>query len=314
MLTKSGYQTLVCDNLTRGHKEFTKWGVFVEVDLGNYELLKRVFFSYPIRAVIHFAGYAYVGESVFDPQSYYLNNVRTTLNLLQVMLEYNVKLLIFSSTCSTYGNPMQIPMNESHPQSPVNPYGWSKLMIERILKDYSAAYDLKHVSLRYFNAAGADPDTEIGEWHEPETHLIPLVLDVAAGRREDVKIFGTNHDTPDGTCIRDYVHVTDLAMAHKGALEFLLDGGHSEVFNLANGNGFSVREVIRMAECVTGAVIKTVDSDRRHGDPAILIGNSEKARQVLRWNPRYSDLEKIIETSWNWHKGSQYRRYCRWPD
>ena len=279
-----------------------KWGEFIEVDLDDYASLKRIFLSYPIRAVIHLAGYAYVDESVVDPQSYYLNNVRATLNLLQLMLEHNVKLLVFSSTCSTYGNPIKIPMDESHPQSPINPYGWSKLMIERILKDYSTSYNIRHVSLRYFNAAGADPDAEIGEWHEPETHLIPLALDVAVGRKEEVKIFGTDYDTPDRTCIRDYVHVTDLADAHKAALEFLLDGGHSETFNLGNGNGFSVLEIIRMAERVTGSVIKAANSDRRPGDPAILIGSFEKARQVLRWNPRYSDLSEIIGTSWNWHK------------
>ena len=251
---------------------------------------------------MHFAAFTYVGESVEDPQKYYQNNVKNTLNLLQVMLEENVKYFVFSSTCATYGNPVEIPITESHPQNPINPYGKGKLMVETVLKDYSDAYRLKYASLRYFNAAGADPEGEVGELHDPETHLIPLILDVAAGRREDIKIFGTDYDTPDGTCIRDYIHVTDLAEAHILALEYLQNGGESDFFNLGNGNGFSVKEVIETAEEITGKDIKAAEAERRAGDPPILVGSSTKAKETLNWNPKYDELSKIIETAWNWHK------------
>jgi len=218
------------------------------------------------------------------------------------MLEENVKYFVFSSTCATYGNPVEIPITENHPQNPINPYGKGKLMVETVLKDYSDAYGLKYASLRYFNAAGADPEGEVGEMHNPETHLIPLILDVAAGRREDIKIFGTDYDTPDGTCIRDYIHVTDLAEAHIIALEYLQNGGESDFFNLGNGNGFSVKEVIETAEEVTGKDIKAVEAGRRAGDPPILVGSSDKAKEKLNWKPKYDELSTIIETAWNWHK------------
>ena len=301
-LTKKGYGTLVFDNLVNGHKEFIKWGDFIQGDLENIEELRLVFKKYSIKAVMHFAGFAYVGESVVDPQKYYLNNLKNTINLLQVMLEYNVKYIIFSSSCATYGNPLKIPIEENHPQNPINPYGQTKLMIEKILKDYSIAYGLKYVSLRYFNAAGADIDCEIGEWHEPETHLIPIALDAAIGKREGVKIFGTDYDTKDGTCIRDYIHVTDLADAHILALEYLMDGGESEIFNLGNGNGFSVKEVIEKAMKITGNNIKIFPEKRRVGDPVVLIGSSKKARETLLWTPKYDNIEFIIETAWGWHK------------
>ncbi len=301
-ISKKGIKTVIFDNLSYGHRDFVKWGTFEQGDLGNIEDIRSVFKKYPIEAVMHFAAFTYVGESVENPQKYYMNNVKNTLNLLQVMLEENVKYFVFSSTCATYGNPVEIPITESHPQNPINSYGKGKLMVETVLKDYSDAYGLKYASLRYFNAAGADPDGEVGELHEPETHLIPLILDVAAGRRENIKIFGTDYDTPDGTCIRDYIHVTDLAEAHILALEYLQNGGESDFFNLGNGNGFSVKEVIETAREVTGKDIKAAEAERRPGDPPILVGSSNKARKTLNWNPQYDDLSKIIETAWNWHK------------
>ena len=301
-ISKKGIKTVIFDNLSYGHRDFVKWGTFEKGDLGNIEDIRSVFRKYPIEAVMHFAAFTYVGESVEDPQKYYLNNVKNTLNLLQVMLEENVKYFVFSSTCATYGNPVEIPITENHPQNPINPYGKGKLIVETVLKDYSDAYGLKYASLRYFNAAGADPDGDVGELHDPETHLIPLILDVAVGKREDIKIFGTDYDTPDGTCIRDYIHVTDLAEAHILALEYLQNGGKSDFFNLGNGNGFSVKEVIETARKVTGKNIKAAEADRRPGDPPILVGSSDKAKEKLNWNPKYDKLSKIIETAWNWHK------------
>ncbi|CDG64413.1 MAG: UDP-glucose 4-epimerase [Methanobacterium sp.] len=301
-LTRAGYETVVLDNMSYGHHDFLKWGVFEEVDLGDLESIRNVFQKYEIEAVMHFAAFTYVGESVEDPQKYYLNNLRNTLNLLQVMNEFEVRKLVFSSTCATYGNPQKIPLTEDHPQNPINPYGQGKLMVEKVLKDYSSAYGLRYVSLRYFNAAGADPEGEVGERHDPETHLIPLILDAAMGRREDIKIFGTDYPTPDGTCIRDYIHVTDLADAHIKALKYLEAGGKSEVFNLGNGNGFSVREVIEEARKVTGKEIKATETERRPGDPPVLVGSSQKAHEILKWQPKYADLDKIISTAWEWHK------------
>jgi UDP-glucose 4-epimerase len=262
--------------------------------------------KYNPKAVMHFAAYAYVGESVEKPSKYYHNNVVGTLTLLEAMRSCGIDKIIFSSTCATYGMPEQIPIPEDHPQNPINPYGRSKLMIEWILKDFATAYDMRYVSLRYFNAAGADPDAEIGEDHDPETHLIPLVLDVATGKRDHLKIFGTDYDTPDGTCIRDYIHVTDLSDAHLLALEYLMNGEESNVLNLGNGNGFSVKKVIATALKITGCNIKCVESERRSGDPPILVGSSDKIKKSLGWNPAYYNLDAIIETAWRWHlKNSQ---------
>ncbi|MBF0560170.1 MAG: UDP-glucose 4-epimerase GalE [Nitrospirae bacterium] len=308
VLHGKGYETLVVDNLSRGHRELVKWGEFVQGDIGDAAFLRRVFDDYHVDAVMHFAAFAYVGESVADPGKYYQNNVSNTLTLLNVMKEKGVGRFIFSSTCSTYGVPSQIPITEEHSQCPINPYGESKLMVERILRDFGVAYGLKSISLRYFNAAGADIDAEIGEWHEPETHLIPLVLDAAMGRREDISIFGTDYKTPDGTCIRDYVHVTDLADAHVLALEYLSAGGDSNAFNLGNGSGFSVREVIDVARKVSGRNIKAAECPRRAGDPPVLVGSAEKAQKCLKWTPVYGKLESIIETAWIWHKQFN-RRY-----
>ncbi len=301
-LNRQGYETVVFDNLSFGHGDFVKWGTFEQGDLSKIEDIRRVFKKYPIEAVMHFAAFTYVGESVEDPQKYYLNNLRNTLNLLQGMLEENVKYLVFSSTCATYGTPREIPITEEHPQNPINPYGKGKFMVEQILLDYSRAYDFKYVSLRYFNAAGADPDSEIGELHQPETHLIPLILDVAAGKRDHIGIFGTDYPTPDGTCIRDYIHVLDLADAHIKALKYLQENHESDVFNLGNGQGFSVKEVIETAENVTGKKVKIKEVERRSGDPPVLVGSSAKAQEILGWRAEYPDLSDIIETAWKWHQ------------
>ena len=301
-LAGAGYTPVAYDNLVYGHSQSVKWGPLEEGDIGDRRRLETVLKRYKPIAVMHFAAYAYVGESVENPAKYYRNNVAGTLTLLESMRHYDIHNIIFSSTCATYGMPEQIPIGEDHPQYPINPYGRSKLMIEWILQDFAVAYDLKFVSLRYFNAAGADPDTEIGEDHDPETHLIPLILDAALDRRDHLKIFGTDYSTSDGTCIRDYIHVSDLADAHLLALKYLRDGGESNVFNLGNGNGFSVREVIEAAGELTGCDIPCVESERRPGDPPVLIGSSDKIRKILGWDPVYNSLESIIDTAWRWHK------------
>lgn len=300
-LNKRGYKTVVFDNLSNGHRDAVKWGELVIGDLGDKEQLDQVFKKYPIEAVLHFAAFIEVGESVKDPQKYYLNNLKNTLNLLEVMMKNNVKKLIFSSTAATFGNPIKDLIDETHPQNPINPYGQAKLMVEKVLNDYSKAYDFRSVALRYFNACGADLDTEIGENHNPESHLIPLILDAVIGKREDIKIFGTDYPTQDGTCIRDYIHVTDLADAHILALEYLLNGGKSENFNLGNGEGFSVRQVIDMVKKITGKDFKVTEVERREGDPAVLVASSEKIKSVLGWKPK-NNLEVIIDSAWKWHQ------------
>ncbi|MFA7676394.1 MAG: UDP-glucose 4-epimerase GalE [Candidatus Shapirobacteria bacterium] len=301
-LTKQGFKTVVFDNLSSGKKELVKWGEFFEGDLGNIESIREVFTKYQIEAVLHFAAFKAVGESVTNPQKYYLNNVSNTLNLFKVMMENKVNKFIFSSSAATFGNPQYIPIDEKHPQSPINPYGETKLIIEHIMRDYSAAYDFNYVALRYFNACGADLKAETGEWQGSSSNLIPLTLDAAIGAREEIGIFGTDYPTPDGTCIRDYIHVTDLAEAHVLALKYLLDGGQSECFNLGNGKGFSVREVVDMAKKVTEIDFKVSEKERRAGDPPELIADSKKAREILKWEPKYFDLETIMTSAWNWHK------------
>ncbi len=300
-LNKEGYETVVFDNLVYGHREAVKWGSFVRGDLQNTGEIEAVFQTYKIEAVFHFAAYAYVGESVENPEKYYYNNVANTLNLLHVMKKYGCTKMIFSSTCATYGEPEKVPITEDMPQRPVNPYGASKLMVERILKDYSKAYGLKFVVLRYFNAAGADPEGELGEGHDPETHLIPLILDAASGRRKEIRVFGTDYDTPDGSCIRDYIHVYDLATAHLLALHYLEQGKESNFFNLGNALGTSVFEVIEAVKRISGKKFTVSVSDRRSGDPARLIGSSEKAQSVLGWKPVYGDIDVIVGHAWNWH-------------
>ncbi|SHJ50439.1 UDP-glucose 4-epimerase GalE [Paramaledivibacter caminithermalis] len=301
-LNKKGYRTVVFDNLSYGHRKFVKWGDFVLGDLANIDQIRLVFQKYKIDAVMHFAAFAYVDESMRNPEKYYVNNVMNTINLLRVMKEYDVYNFIFSSTCATYGIPLEIPITEEHPQNPISPYGKSKLMVEKILDDFSRAYGLKYASLRYFNAAGADIDGEIGEQHNPETHLIPLVLDTAIGRRDSIQIFGTDYNTPDGTCIRDYIHVEDLSAAHILALEHLMVGGQSDVFNLGNNDGYSVKEVIKAVKKITNRDIKTTEVSRRAGDPGILIGSAKKAKDILGWKPKYHSLDNIIRTAWNWHR------------
>lgn len=302
VLNEKGYETIILDNLSYGHEESVKWGTLCKCDLANINEVDDIFTKYDINAVMHFSSFIDVGESVRNPEKYYNNNVVNTMNLLNVMLKHDVKKFIFSSTCATYGIPQKIPLTENHPQNPINPYGWTKLMVERILKDYDTAYGLKSVILRYFNASGADESGIIGEWHNPETHLIPLILDAAMGKREDIKIFGTDYDTPDGTCIRDYIHVTDLADAHILSLEYLNKNNQSNQFNLGNGQGFSVREVIESVKRVTGRNFNVTQTQRREGDPAILIGSSKKAKDTLGWDPQYVNIDKIIETAWNWHQ------------
>ena len=305
-LHKEGYETVVFDNLVYGHREAVKWGHFVQGDLKNIEDIEKVFQTYQIDAVFHFAAYAYVGESVSEPEKYYYNNVANTLNLLQVMRKYGCNKIIFSSTCATYGEPKQVPITEDMRQNPINPYGATKLMMERIFKDYHTAYGLEFVVLRYFNAAGADPDGEIGESHNPETHIIPLVLDAASGKRADIKVFGTDYDTPDGSCVRDYIHVYDLTTAHLLALHHLEAGKGSDFFNLGNAVGTSVLEVVKSVRKVTGKGFKVVLTDRRPGDPAKLVGSSEKAQKVLGWKPIYGDIDTIVEHAWNWHEKAKY--------
>ncbi len=302
LLNESGYETIILDNLSYGHKEAVQWGTLEECDIKNIDDIDKIFTKYDIDAVMHFSSFIEVGESVTNPEKYYTNNVVNTMNLLKVMLKHNVKKFIFSSTCATYGVPQKIPLTEDHPQNPINPYGWTKLMVERILKDYDTAYGLKSIILRYFNASGADESGLIGENHNPESHLIPLILDAAIGKREDIKIYGTDYDTPDGTCIRDYIHVNDLADAHIKALEYLNENNTSNEFNLGNGKGFSVREVIESVKKVTGRQFKVSETPRREGDPAVLIGSAQKAKDLLGWNPQYVQIDQIVETAWNWHQ------------
>ncbi|EHC15129.1 UDP-glucose 4-epimerase GalE [Fischerella thermalis CCMEE 5273] len=304
-LLQAGYEVLILDNLVYGHRDLVEKVLQVELVVGDTSdraLLDQLFQSLDIAAVMHFSAYAYVGESVTDPAKYYRNNVVGTLTLLEAMMAASVNKFVFSSTCATYGVPQIIPIPENHPQNPINPYGATKLMVERILSDFDTAYGLKSVIFRYFNAAGADPNGKLGEDHNPETHLIPLVLQTALGKRESISVFGTDYPTADGTCIRDYIHVNDLADAHVLGLEYLLRGGDSEVFNLGNGNGFSVKEVIETAKSITGRDIKVVECDRRPGDPPVLIGSSDKARKILNWQPQYSSLKEIITHAWQWHQ------------
>ena len=301
LLSESGYDTVVLDNLVHGHREFAQWGRFVKMDLADREGLEKLMAAEKFEAVLHFAGYIAVGESVSDPETYYRNNVGYTLNLLEAMRRAGTKQIVFSSSAAVYGNPVRIPLDEDHPLAPINPYGRTKLMIEQALSDYSEAYGLRFAALRYFNAAGAAPGAGIGEWHDPETHLIPLALLAALGKIPAVKIFGADYDTPDGTCLRDYIHLDDLAQAHLLALEHLAKGGNSGCFNLGNGSGFSVKEVIATARKVSGREIKAEAAPRREGDPPRLVASSEKAKRVLGWKPKYTGLEEIVRTAWEWH-------------
>jgi UDP-glucose-4-epimerase GalE len=300
-LAKAGYTPIAYDNLVYGHREAVRWGPFVEADLSDRTTLSETLRRHQVGAVMHFAAFAYVGESMTKPQLYFRNNVVNTLTLLDTMLEAGVKRVVFSSTCATYGTPETVPIDEQAPQRPVNPYGETKLMIERALHWYGIAYGINSVALRYFNAAGADPDGEIGEAHDPETHLIPLVLDAALGRRPQIDILGTDYPTPDGSAIRDYIHVEDLADAHVKAIAYLEEGGASTALNLGTGEGQSVRAVIAAAERVTGRRIPKREAPRRAGDPPALVADPRRANAVLGWQPAMSDLDSILRTAWAWH-------------
>ncbi|MEO2069357.1 MAG: UDP-glucose 4-epimerase GalE [Desulfurobacteriaceae bacterium] len=305
-LGERGYEILVLDNLSKGHKEAVLYGKLVVADLEEEERLNSIVESFKPDAVMHFAAFIEVAESVKDPLKYYKNNTANTLNLLKVIVKNRVKNFIFSSTAAVYGNPQNIPIKEDEPIKPINPYGQSKAFVEKILEDFSLSYDLRYVSLRYFNAAGADESGLIGESHDPETHLIPLILKTAKGERKVIKIFGTDYPTTDGTCVRDYIHVNDLADVHLLALDYLLSGGKSEVFNCGYGFGFSVREVVETAKKVTGKEFKVEEAPRRPGDPAILVADSTKLKKTLSWTPKYDDLEFIIRTAWNWEVNRRF--------
>ena len=306
VLNQQGHQTVVFDSLVNGHRDAVRWGEFIQGDLCDKDAIAAVFAEHSIEAVFHFAAYAYVGESVTDPQKYYLNNMVGSLNLLRAMVgtkaPAETPYFVFSSTAATYGIPTTSPIDETHRTQPINPYGRTKLMIENVLADYAEAYGLQYAALRYFNAAGADPEGEIGERHDPETHLIPLILDVAIGKRPHIKIFGTDYDTEDGSCVRDYIHVTDLASAHILALDYLRRGGKSGAFNLGTETGFSVREVIAAARQISNKPIEAIETERRPGDPDTLVASANKARQVLGWKPQLGELKQVLETAWHWHQ------------
>jgi UDP-glucose 4-epimerase len=299
-LTRAGHDVWVYDNLSRGHRAAVPNGRLVEGQLADQPRLVATLSEHGIEAVLHFAALAYVGESVEDPARYYQNNVGGSLSLLDAMREAGVSRIVFSSTTATYGVPQRVPITEDTPQQPINPYGFSKLAVERALADYATAYGLAYAALRYFNAAGASPDGDLGEDHQPETHLIPIVLQVALGQREHVTVFGDDYPTPDGTCIRDYVHIDDLAAAHTLALDHLR-GGEGLLVNLGTSRGYSVREVIDACRRVTGHAIPVKFGPRRPGDPPALVADAERARRLLAWEPKYKELESIVRTAWQWH-------------
>lgn len=301
-LNAAGLETVVLDNLATGHRDFARWGAFIQGDVGDQALLDRLFSSRTIEAVIHFAAASQVGESVREPLAYYQNNVGGTLALLNAMQRHKVDTLVFSSSCAVYGPPFDGLLTEDHPCQPISPYARTKRMVEDVMQDMARASGLKYTALRYFNAAGADPEAEIGERHNPETHLIPLVLQVALGQRQRLEIFGDDYPTPDGTAIRDYIHVQDLADAHIQALRHLQNGGESGAINLGNGQGHSVRQVIDAACNVTGRDIPVRMAPRRPGDSPRLVGDATKARALLGWQPAYADINDILATAWAWHK------------
>jgi len=305
-LLNNDYQVIVVDNLVYGHREAVLTKNFEQIDLSDKKAIDGIFKKYKIDAVIHFAAFAYVGESVSSPKKYYHNNVVNTLNLLDTMIDNNVKNIVFSSTCATYGDPQYMPLDEKHPQNPINPYGQTKLMVEKIMKDYDKAYGLKFVALRYFNAAGGDAEGQLGESHDPETHLIPLVLKAIKGEIPQITVFGTDYDTEDGTCVRDYVHVEDLANAHMLAVEKLLAGGVSYCINLGTGIGTSVKEIIDASEMVTGKKVPLTYGERREGDPPKLYAANQKAKEVLGWEPKYTKIQDIIKTAWTWEQNKRF--------
>lgn len=315
-LLAEGHAVVVADNFSNGFRDALSAAgspALAELDIADAAALDALFAANTFDAVLHFASFIQVGESVTEPGKYYANNLAAMLTLLQAMVKAGVKRFIFSSTAAVYGEPDYVPIDEAHPKAPINPYGRSKWMVEQVLEDFDRAYGLKSVCLRYFNAAGADPGGLLGERHEPETHLIPLVLQAASSRREAITVFGRDYDTPDGTCIRDYVHVSDLVDAHALALDYLQQGGESAAFNLGNGNGFSVQAVIDAARRVTGRVIPVVDAPRRPGDPPRLVADASQAHSVLGWQPRYADLETIVAHAWAWEKKWPWQANCAVP-
>ncbi len=301
LLAAAGHQPVIFDDMSQGHDWAVKWGPLERGNLADPARLAEVFASRRVEAVVHFAASALVGESMTNPMKYFRNNTMGTLNLLDAMRDASVGTIVFSSTCATYGDPVRVPIDETHPQAPVNSYGESKLMVEKILRWYGESYGLRWMALRYFNAAGADPDGEIGEDHDPESHLIPLVIGAAQGTRPPVKIFGTDYPTPDGTAVRDYIHVTDLADAHLRALDHLASGTPSQAINLGTGRGHSVREVVDAVARVSGKAVPAVEAARRPGDPPELVAAPARAREVLGWNCQYPDLETIVRHAWAWH-------------
>ncbi|SFR03700.1 UDP-glucose 4-epimerase GalE [Desulfoscipio geothermicus] len=302
-LLKRNYHVVTLDNLSKGHREAVTGGVFVQGDCGDAALVKELVREHGISAVVHLAADSLVGESMTRPDKYCQNNLGNGINFLTALAEAGVRRFILSSTAAVYGEPEYTPIDEAHPAQPVNVYGGTKLMLEQILRWYERAYGLRYVSLRYFNAAGADPGGRIGEDHDPETHLIPLVMQAALGQRDKIVIYGTDYPTPDGTCVRDYIHVSDLAVAHILALEALRDGGPSAVYNLGNERGHSVREVVETARRVTGVDFVVEEGPRREGDPAVLVAGSGRIQRDLGWRPRYGELEEIVRTAWEWHRG-----------
>ena len=309
-LKAAGHEPVIFDNLVAGHAEVAQRleVPFIEADLNHPGEIHRALIDHPVDAVMHFAAFAAVGESVAQPAKYYQNNVVGTIQLLEAMRSQGVRYLVFSSSCATYGVPIRSTLDEGHPQNPISPYGWSKLIVEQMLRDYDGAYGMKHVSLRYFNAAGASGDALLGEDHHPETHLIPLCLQTAIGARDELTIYGTDYDTADGTCVRDYIHVEDLANAHLQAIDYLQAGEESIMLNVGTGRGHSVREVIDCCKEVTGMPIRVIEGERRLGDPPILVATADMIRETLGWKPTYENIEPIVETAWNWfHRGGRYK-------
>jgi UDP-glucose 4-epimerase len=302
LLGREGFEVTTLDNFSTGYRDAVTWGELIEGDMADGPMLHDLFARNHFDGVMHFAAYIQVGESVQHPAKYYRNNIANTQNLLDAMVAHDVRSFIFSSTAAIFGEPQRVPIDETHPRKPINPYGRTKWFVEQMLKDYDTAYGLKSVCLRYFNAAGADPDGELGERHDPETHLIPLVLQAASQRRPHITVFGDDYDTPDGTCIRDYIHVDDLCDVHLLALQKLWQGGRSDAFNLGNGNGFSVKAVIESARRVTSQEIPVVYGERRSGDPARLVADATRAQQELGWQPCLANLAVIIEHAWQWER------------
>lgn len=301
-LLRANYKVTTLDDFSTGHRDAVLGGKLVEGSLADVALLDKMFASQRFDAVLHFASFIQVGESVSKPDKYYANNLANTLNLLNAMVRHGVSHIVFSSTAALFGEPQYVPIDEQHPVAPINPYGASKAMVEQVLRDYDRAYGLKSVCLRYFNACGADPEGELGERHDPETHLIPLALQAVSGRRGALTVFGSDYDTPDGTCIRDYVHVVDLCEAHMRALNYLASGGASAAFNLGNGDGYSVVEVVNAVGRVTGKAVPIIEGPRRAGDPARLVADSALAREILKWQPQYAELDTIISHAWAWER------------